>query len=55
MLVHITKSMVRTLKENNKDKMTTIKQVYNARYSYTRSVRGSRTELVSHNYLTALC
>ena len=38
MLVDMTKSMVkpdnilRTLKENNEDNMTTIKQVYNARY-----------------------
>jgi len=51
MLVDMTKSMVkpgnilRTLKENNEDNMTTIKQVYNARYSYKRSVRGPRTEL----------
>ena len=50
MLVDMTKSMVkpssilRTLKENNKDNMTTIKQ-YNARYSYKRSVRGPQTEL----------
>ncbi|XP_068475173.1 uncharacterized protein [Phaseolus vulgaris] len=51
MLVDMTKNMVkpssilRTLKENNEDNMTTIKQVYNARYSYKRSVRGPRTEL----------
>ena len=51
MLVDMTKSMVkpsnilRTMKENNEDNMTTIKQVYNARYSYKRLVRGSRTEL----------
>ncbi|XP_068498251.1 uncharacterized protein [Phaseolus vulgaris] len=51
MLADMTKSMVkpssilRTLKENNEDNMTTIKQVYNARYSYKRSVRGPRTEL----------
>ncbi|XP_068471896.1 uncharacterized protein [Phaseolus vulgaris] len=51
MLVDMTKSMVksgnilRTLKENNEDNMTTIKQIYNARYSYKRSVRGPRTEL----------
>ena len=51
MLADMTKSMVksgnilRTLKENNKDNMTTIKQVYNARYSCKRSVRGSRIEL----------
>ncbi|XP_068475253.1 uncharacterized protein [Phaseolus vulgaris] len=38
-------SILRTLKENNEDNMTTIKQVYNARYSYKRSVRGPRTEL----------
>ena len=42
MLVDMTKSLVklgnilRTLKENNEDNMTTIKQVYNARYSYNR-------------------
>ena len=51
MLVDMNKSMVksgnilRTLKENNEDNMTTIKQVYNARYSYKRLVRGPRTEL----------
>jgi len=51
MLVDMTKSMVkpgnilRTLKENNEDNMTTIKQVYNARYSYKRLAKGSRTEL----------
>ena len=51
MLVDMTKNMVklgnilRTLKENNEENMTTIKQVYNARYSYKRSVRGSRTKL----------
>ena len=50
-LVDITKSMVKpgnilcTLKEDNEDNMTTIKQIYNARYSYKRSVRGPRTEL----------
>ncbi|XP_068487107.1 uncharacterized protein [Phaseolus vulgaris] len=38
-------SILRTLKENNEDNITTIKQVYNARYSYKRSVRGPRTEL----------
>ena len=51
MFVDMTKSMVksdnvlRTLKENNEDNMTTIKQVYNARYSYKRSVRRPRTKL----------
>ena len=51
MLVDMTKSMVKTdnilhtLKKNNEDNMTTIKQVYNARYPYKRSVRGPRTEL----------
>ena len=50
MLVDMTKSMVkpcnilRTLKENNKDNMTTIKQVHNARYLYKILVRGLRTE-----------
>ncbi|XP_068487177.1 uncharacterized protein [Phaseolus vulgaris] len=50
MLVDMTKNMVkpgnilRTLKENNEDNMTTIKQIYIARYSYKRSVRGPRTE-----------
>ncbi|XP_068498558.1 uncharacterized protein [Phaseolus vulgaris] len=38
-------SICGTLKENNEDNMTTIKQVCNARYSYKRSVRGPRTEL----------
>ena len=45
MLVDMTKSMVklgnilRTLKENNEVNMKIIKQVYNERYSYKRSVR----------------
>ena len=34
-----------TLKHNNEDNVTTIKQLYNARYTYKRSLRGSRTEL----------
>jgi len=34
-----------TLKENNECNVTTIKQVYNARYTYKRSLRGLRTEL----------
>ena len=48
-LVDMTKSMVkpinilRTLKENIEKNMTTIKQVYNSRYMYKRSVRGPKT------------
>jgi len=34
-----------TLKQNNECNVTTIKQVYNARYTYKRSLRGLRTEL----------
>ena len=34
-----------TLKENNKNNVTIIKQLYNARYTYKRSLRGSRIEL----------
>jgi len=34
-----------TLKEKDECNVTTLKQVYNARYRYKRSVRGSRTEL----------
>jgi len=51
LVVDMTKSLMKpsnillTLKENNKDNVTTIKQLYNARYTYKRSVRGSRTEL----------
>jgi len=47
----MTKSLVKpsnillTLKQNNEDNVTTIKQLYNARYTYKRSLRGSRTEL----------
>jgi len=50
-LVDMTKNMVKsgnilhTLKENKEDNTTTIKQVYNARYSYKISARESRTEL----------
>ena len=51
LVVDMTKSQVKpsnillTLKENNKDNVTTIKQLYNARYTYKRSLRGSRTKL----------
>jgi len=51
LVVDMRKSLVKpsnillTLKENNKNNVTTIKQLYNARYTYKRSVRGSRTEL----------
>ena len=51
LLVDMMKSQVRptnillTLKENNVDNVTTIKQLYNARYTYKRSVRGPRTEM----------
>jgi len=34
-----------TLKENNEHHFTTIKQVYNYKYAYRRSIRGHRTEL----------
>ena len=51
LLVDMSKSQVNqenillTLKENNECNVTTIKQVYNARYTYKRSLRGSRTKL----------
>jgi len=51
MLVDMKKSLVKlmnillTLKENNKHNVTTIEQVYSARYAYKRSVRGPRIEL----------
>ena len=51
LVVDMTKILVKssnillTLKENNKDNVTTIKKLYSARYTYKRSVRGSRTEL----------
>ena len=51
LLVDMSKSQVKpanillTLKEKNECNVTTIKQVYNARYTYKRSLRGSRTEL----------
>jgi len=51
LVVDMTKSLVKpsnillTLKQNNEDNVTTIKQLYNVRYTYKRSLRGSRTEL----------
>ena len=51
LVVDMTKSLVKlsnillTLKQNNEDNVTTIKQLYNARYTYKRYLRGSRTEL----------
>ncbi|XP_017428787.1 uncharacterized protein LOC108336850 [Vigna angularis] len=50
-LVDMTKSQVKpsnillTLKEHNEDNMTMIKQIYNARYTYKRFLRGSKTEM----------
>ncbi|XP_052732410.1 uncharacterized protein LOC128196213 [Vigna angularis] len=51
LLVDMTKSKVTTantlltLKQNNDRNVTTIKQIYNARQAYKRSLRGSRTGL----------
>jgi len=51
LVVDVTKSRVKpknillTLKEKNEDNATTLKQLYNTRYTYKRSVRGSRTEM----------
>jgi len=51
LLVDMSKSQVKpsnillTLKENSECNVTTIKHIYNARYTYKRSLRGSRTEL----------
>ena len=51
MLMDMTKSSVKprnillTIKEHNEKNVSTIKQVYNARYMYKRSVRGDRTEM----------
>ncbi|XP_047148907.1 protein FAR1-RELATED SEQUENCE 5-like [Vigna umbellata] len=51
LLVDMTKSKVTpenillTLKQNHDRNVTTIKQIYNARQAYKRSLRGSRTEL----------
>jgi len=39
------KNIVFTLKEKNEDNVTTIKQLYNTRYTYKKSVRGLRTEM----------
>jgi len=39
------KNILLTLKEKNEDNATTLKQLYNTRYTYKRSVRGSRTEM----------
>ncbi|XP_047156820.1 uncharacterized protein LOC124827744 [Vigna umbellata] len=50
-LVDMTNSQVKpsnillTLKEHNEDNVTTINQIYNARYTYKRSLRVSRTEM----------
>ena len=51
LVVDMTKSLVMlsnillTLEQNNEDNVTTIKQLYNARYTYKMFLRGSRTEL----------
>ena len=51
LVVDMTKSRVKpknillTLKENNEDNVTILKQLYNTRYTYKRSVRGSITEM----------
>ena len=51
LVVDMTKSQVKpknillTLKEKNEDNVTTLKQLYNTRYTYKRSVRGSRIEM----------
>jgi len=51
LLVDMTKSKVKlanillTLKEKDECNVTTMKQVYNARYMLKRSLRGSRIEL----------
>jgi len=51
MLIDMTKSLMKpknillTLKEHNGDNVTTIRQVYSAKYAYKRSQRGSRTEM----------
>ena len=62
MVVDMSKSLVKptnillTLKENNEYNVTTIKQVYNYRYAYKRSIRGLRDQqlmiLLDHdNYI----
>lgn len=51
LLVDMTKSQVKrlnillTMKEHNDYNVTIIKQIYNARYTYKRSLRWSRTEM----------
>ena len=51
MLMDMTDSSVKprnillTMKEHNEKNVSTIKQVYNARYMYKKSVRGDRTEM----------
>ena len=51
MVIDMTKSVVkpknilRTLKEHNDKNVTTIKQVYSARTTYRRSLRGPRIEM----------
>jgi len=51
LVIDMTKSQVKpsnilcTLKENNENNVTTIKQLYNMIYTYKRSLRGSRTEM----------
>ena len=51
LLVYMSKSQIKfanillALKENNECNATTIKQLYNARYTYKRSLRGSKSEL----------
>jgi len=51
LVVDMTKSLVKpsnillTLKQNNEDNVTTIKQLYNVRYTYKRFLRGLRTVL----------
>ena len=50
-VVDMMKSMVKprnillTLKENNDNNYTTIKQIYNAKHAYRSSIRGSNTEM----------
>ena len=51
LVVDMTKSQVKpsnillTLKENNEDNVTTIKQLYNIIYTYKKLFKGSKTEL----------
>ena len=39
------KNILLTLKEHNANSSTTMKQVYNARYAYRSSIRGSNTKM----------